>query len=321
MIVLWRVTTRCNYACGFCAYDRSTGGFREDVAAGEAERFGRLLGQWAQARDRRVLLSWLGGEPLLWKPILPLSAALAGPHLRISATTNGSTLHRPEARAAILKNFAELTVSVDGPDQIHDRMRGENSAFARVKHGVERLVEERRASGSSLRLRVNVVLMRETRPHFAALCDSLCDWGVDEITFNQLGGRDRPEFFPAQRLQPVDIATLSAELPELVHRLAARGVRLCADPLYLHRLRASAVGEPLSVGDCELGRDFLFIDERGRLSPCSFSTGDYGVPLASLRTTGDIDGLHDRFVAADAAARCAACNDCPSTQRFAKFAA
>lgn len=321
MIVLWRITTRCNYACGFCAYDRSVGGIREDVAADEAMRFGHLLAQWAQARGRRVLLSWLGGEPLLWKPILPLSSALAAPAMRISATTNGSTLHRPETRAAILKNFAELTVSVDGPADVHDRLRDEDSAFARVQRGVEQLVAERRASGSPLRLRANVVLMRETRPHFAALCDTLCDWGVDEITFNQLGGRDRPEFFPAQRLQPADIAALSAELPDAVRRLAARGVRLCADPLYLHRLHASAIGEPLPVGDCELGRDFLFIDERGRVSPCSFSSEVYGVPLASLRTIADIDGLHDRFVAADAALRCAACNDCPSTQRFAKFAA
>jgi MoaA/NifB/PqqE/SkfB family radical SAM enzyme len=321
MIVLWRITTRCNYACGFCAYDRSVGGVREDVAPGEAARFGHLLGQWAQALGRRVLLSWLGGEPLLWRPILPLSAALAGSGLRISATTNGSALHRPEARAAILKNFAELTVSVDGPAGIHDRLRGEASAFARVKHGVERLVAERRASGSSLRLRANVVLMQETRPHFASLCEELSDWGVDEITFNQLGGRDRPEFFPAQRLQPADIAALSAELPDAVRRLAARGVRLCADPLYLRRLHASAVGEPLAVGDCELGRDFLFIDERGRVSPCSFSGDDYGVPLSSLRTVADIDQLHDQFVAVDAARRCTACNDCPSTQRFAKFAA
>jgi MoaA/NifB/PqqE/SkfB family radical SAM enzyme len=321
MIVLWRITTRCNYACGFCAYDRSVGGLREDVVAAEAERFGRLLGRWAQARGRRVLLSWLGGEPLLWKPILPLSAALAGPGLRISATTNGSTLHRPETRAAILKTFAELTVSVDGPGRIHDRLRGEVSAFARVRHGVERLVAERQASGSPLRLRANIVLMRETRPHFAALCEELSDWGVDEITFNQLGGRDRPEFFPAQRLQPADITALSADLPDLARRLTARGVRLCADPLYLRRLRASATGEPLAIADCELGRDFLFIDELGRVSPCSFSSGDYGVPLASLRSIGDIDGLHDRFVAADAAERCAACNDCPSTHRFAKFAA
>jgi 2-iminoacetate synthase ThiH len=46
MIVLWRITTRCNYACGFCAYDRTAGGDRSDVAQTEAERVGMLLGDW-----------------------------------------------------------------------------------------------------------------------------------------------------------------------------------------------------------------------------------------------------------------------------------
>jgi MoaA/NifB/PqqE/SkfB family radical SAM enzyme len=321
MIVLWRITTRCNYACGFCAYDRRLDIARCEVAEEEARRFGGLLADWAAARGQRVLLSWLGGEPLLWRPILPLSAALAGPALTISATTNGSLLHRADTRAAILATFAELTVSIDGPAEIHDRLRGAFGAHARVQAGIEALHAERRANGAPLRLRANVVLMRDTVDHFAELCDELADWGVDEITFNQLGGRDRPVFFPAQRLRPADIALLAASSPGLVARLAARGVRLCADPMYLSRLRASALDRAIPVDDCQLGRDFLFIDERSVASPCSFSSDAYGVPLEELRTVSDIDSLHARFSDRHAAARCANCDDCPSTQTFAKFAA
>jgi sulfatase maturation enzyme AslB (radical SAM superfamily) len=321
MIVLWRITTRCNYACGFCAYDRQLRFPRSQVAADEAARFGALLRAWAVARQRRVLLSWLGGEPLLWPPLLPLSAELAGPMLAISATTNGSLLHRAETRTAIIASFAELTVSIDGPAAIHDRLRGAKGAHDRVRAGVRALDEQRHASGAALRLRANVVLMRDTVAHFAQLCEDLADWGIDEITFNQLGGRDRPEFFPAQRLRPDEVASLTASMPELVAKLASRGVRLCADPLYLRRLHASAVGLPLPVDDCQLGRDFLFIDEHGIVSPCSFSGDAYGVEMAALRTPSDIDSLHRRFVDRHAAARCASCDDCPSTQAFAKFAA
>lgn len=321
MIVLWRITTRCNYACGFCAYDRRLDFARSDVAEQEARRFGGLLAEWAVARKRRVLLSWLGGEPLLWRPILPLSAALAGPSLAISATTNGSLLHRAETRTAILASFAELTVSLDGPAAIHDRLRGAVGAHARVRDGIRALHAERLARGAPLRLRANVVLMRDTLDHFADLCDTLADWGVDEITFNQLGGRDRPAFFPAQRLRPAAISALAQASPRLVARMAARGVRLCADPLYLSRLTASALGRTLPVDECQLGRDFLFVDERGIASPCSFSSEAYGVPIATLRTVADMDALHARFARAHAAARCQACDDCPSTQTFGKFAA
>lgn len=321
MIVLWRITTRCNYACGFCAYDRRLPFARSEVGEAEARRFGALLGEWGAARGRRVLLSWLGGEPLLWRPLLPLSAELAGPSLAISATTNGSTLHRAEVRAAILRSFAELTVSLDGPSAAHDRLRGAVGAFARVEAGVRALAAERRASEAALRLRANVVLMRDTIDHLAQTCEALANWGVDEITFNQLGGRDRPAFFPAQRLGPADIDRLADCLPGLVAGLATRGVRLCAHPTYLSRLHASALDRAMPVADCQLGREFLFVDEHGVVSPCSFSGEAYGVPIASVRTVADVDALHARFADRYAAARCAACDDCPSTQTFAKFAA
>ena len=319
MIVLWRVTTRCNYACGFCAYDRRLDGGREDVDAAEAARFGALLTRWSSARGERVLLSWLGGEPLSWRPIWALSADLAGAGLAISATTNGSTLHRPDVRAALIAHFAELTVSVDGPAALHDRLRGRSGAWARVQGGVRALVAER--GGAPLRLRANIVLMRETMPHFAELCRTLTDWGIDEITFNQLGGRDRPAFFPGQRLRVEDVRSLQATLPCLRHELAERGVTLCGDARYLDRLRASAMGEALPVADCQPGRGFLFVDEHGIAAPCSFSGPAYGVPIDGLRDVANLDALPARFAAARAARRLATCDDCPSTQAFAKFAA
>ena len=68
MIVLWRVTERCNLACGFCAYDRRVRRGRESAAAETVLRFARVLGDWQRSSGERVLLSWLGGEPLHWPP-------------------------------------------------------------------------------------------------------------------------------------------------------------------------------------------------------------------------------------------------------------
>ncbi|MCA1196511.1 radical SAM protein [Sphingomonas sp. R647] len=319
MIVLWRTTTRCNYACGFCAYDRRLDIARDEVGANEAFRFGELLADRSRARATPVMLSWLGGEPLLWRPIWALSAALAGQGLAISATTNGSTLHRPAVRADIVTHFAELTVSIDGRAPVHDRLRGRAGAWDKVRDGLRALAAER--GNTPLKLRANIVLMRDTIAHFADLCTALAEWGVDEITFNQLGGRDRPAFFPAQRLRAEDITALATLVPALRQRLAARGVTLCGDARYLDRLRASASGEALAVDDCRPGRNFLFIDEHGVAAPCSFSGAAYGVPLAALRTVADLDALPARFAAARAAQRLATCDDCPSTQTFAKFAA
>ena len=73
MIILWRLTTLCNLACGFCAYDRTVPQPRVHMPADEVERIAGLFADYHQRTGSPVLLSWLGGEPLLWPGLLPLS--------------------------------------------------------------------------------------------------------------------------------------------------------------------------------------------------------------------------------------------------------
>ena len=320
MIVLWRITTRCNLACPFCAYDRSLRFPRVDVPMAEVERFGALLGQWRAATGERVLLSWLGGEPLLWPGLLPLSRRLRERHgLTVSATSNGTRLADPAVRAQVLEGLDELTLSIDGDAAWHDALRGWRGGTRRLEAATRALAQARAAAGAGPRLRANVVLMRDNLPQFADLCERLADWGMDEITFNQLGGRDRPEFFPRHALRPADAMALRAMLPGLRASLAARGVRLCADARYLDRIAASARGVRLPVADCSRGETLLFIDEAGRVAPCSFTLDEYAVPLSQLDTPQSLDALPHRFRAERDRATAPACGDCPSTRVFAKF--
>lgn len=320
MIVLWRVTTQCNLGCGFCAYDRRLPGPRTRAPLAEIERVGALLGALQHHDGEPVLLSWLGGEPLLWPELLAASVRLRHEHgLAISATSNGTTLRQPGVRAALLDGFSELTLSIDGLAAFHDHVRGWPGGWMRLRDGVQALARSRTMQGAALRLRANVVLMRGNLDQFDPLCDALADWGIDEITFNQLGGRDRPEFFPAQALQPDDVATLADALPALRARMAERGVRLCGSAAYLQRLHASATQQALPVDDCQPGQRFLFIDEAGRVSPCSFSTDAHAVALAQLRSVEDLHALPRTYRTLRTQRPLAVCRDCPSTQVFTKF--
>ena len=322
MILLWRITTLCNFACGFCAYDRRLVFPRTSADPGEVERVTLLAADLALRRGERLLVSWLGGEPLLWPPLLDLSARLARhPAVSISATTNGSRLLAGPVQAGLLAHFSELTLSIDGPAAVHDRLRGAPGSYGRMQRAATALAAGRRAGRSRLKLRANSVLMRETVGQFPALCRTLAGWGVDEITFNQLGGRDRPAFFAGQALTPADVAAIRRWLPGLRAELAERGVRLCASQSYLDRIEASSRGESLAGIDCRPGESFLFIDEHGIMAPCSFTTGDYGVPVGDLASVADLAALPARFAHARADRRNPVCDDCPSTQLFGKFAA
>ena len=138
MIVLWRITERCNLACSFCAYDRRLQRPRRDADAARALHVGAQLGALRQHTGERVLLSWLGGEPLLWRPLFDVSRRLRHEHgIELSATTNGTTLHLPATVSHVLDLFSELTVSVDGLQAFHDQVRGSAGAWLRLRSAVK----------------------------------------------------------------------------------------------------------------------------------------------------------------------------------------
>jgi MoaA/NifB/PqqE/SkfB family radical SAM enzyme len=322
MIVLWRVTQRCNLSCPFCAYDRRLAWRRSEAEPGLVRRFGEVLSTFQRQTGDRVLVSWLGGEPLLWRPLEKLTAVYVKQlGLGVSATTNGTTLGSPARREHLLAHYSELTVSVDGLGATHDRLRGWPGGFDAVRAGVAALAEAKRTAGRGPKLRVNTVLMRTNLEEFEPLCLELASWGVEEITFNQLGGRDRPEFYPAHRLLPEQAEQLAGMLPVLHHRLKAQGVRLAGSPEYLRRIAASARDERLLIADCQPGERFLFITERGMAAPCSFTVDGYGVPLTEIDSAEALARLPARFAAARRQRRLAPCEDCHSTQVFEKFAA
>lgn len=322
MIVILRVTTRCNLGCGYCAYDREMPFERTEIDAETVLRFAQLLSQYQSRTGDPVMISWLGGEPLLWKPLAQLSKTLAGElGLRLSATTNGTALKSATLRALIADCFTELTVSVDGPQAFHDEIRKWPGGFEQLRAGVAQLRADVQHREQRLRLRVNTVLMEQNFHLFADLCEQLLSWGIDEITFNQLGGNDRPDFHRAHRLRPEHVEALAQMLPGLRSRLHAHGVRLSGGVQYLQRFRASAAGERLSVHSCSPAKKFLFVDEFGRIAPCSFTVPEYAVRVDELRSVDDLLALNLRYEQALAQGRSRWCDDCPSTQVFDKFVA
>lgn len=317
MIIVWRVTQQCNLTCPFCAFDRRLPRERVSVNPEKVWRFGKVLADYQDSTGDRILLSWLGGEPLLWPPLFALSHKLSGIGIAQSATTNGTGLSSSKVQDLVLDCFSELTVSVDALAEVHDGLRGAPGGWRRMRAAVTELAARR----GTLKMRANVVLMRDTLQIFPTLCEELTGWGIDEITFNTLGGRDRPEFFALQRLEPRHVFALEALLPSLRARLEAKGVRLCGGMEYIGRIAASALGECLPVHDCRPGERFLFIDEAGRLAPCSFTTDRYSVTVDSIMHKQDLLTLPNTFATMQMREVHTACADCPSTQVFEKFAA
>lgn len=320
LVIVWRVYEPCNLGCHFCGYSREIMRRRHVVSPEVILNFGRILSEFQSRTGKQVLVSWLGGEPLLWKQLPAISRAYhLDFHIGLGITTNGTLLHSHEIRSMLSDYYSLVTISVDGLAHVHDFHREQVGLFDHIRKNILVLLREISASNNPLRLRINTILMRGNIHEFESFCMEIADWGIKELTFNQLGGIDRPEFYPDNRLLPEQAAWLKEELPKIQEKALRMGLKVFGTNEYLERVAASSRDLAVSIDDCNPGRTFLFINEENIVSPCNFTTAGYGIPLSELDTGDVLLKLTDRFRYKQLHERAAACDNCLSTQVFEKF--
>ncbi len=144
------VNNFCNLRCRMCdvGVDNEASVFYEHLV-GRAPRnmdvalLETVLGQ-AGAFAVKPRVGFAYTEPLLHPRIVDLCRATAGRGFRLSVTTNGFLLPRlaDELTAA---GVDEITVSVDGTEEVHDAVRGRAGSYAALRDGIEALHRAKRA--------------------------------------------------------------------------------------------------------------------------------------------------------------------------------
>src|SRR5687768_15072010 len=101
LLVLWRVFEHCNLGCHFCGYSKHLKRARAIADVNRVVSFGAILGEYARVYGRSVLVSWLGGEPLLWPQLPRLSRILNREFgIQLGVTSNGLPLERHSVRSS-----------------------------------------------------------------------------------------------------------------------------------------------------------------------------------------------------------------------------
>jgi MoaA/NifB/PqqE/SkfB family radical SAM enzyme len=121
----------------------------------------RVVDELADHGIQSVLLR--GGEPFLYPGIVELLEYLHVKNIFVSIDTNGTMLHNFAADIVRIGGI-HLTISLDGPQAIHDRIRGVPGTFQRVRLGVERLHELERGSGQKISKSVNFTILPASVP-------------------------------------------------------------------------------------------------------------------------------------------------------------
>ena len=140
--VSFTLTNACNLRCQMCGqwspegYVRTGHGYHGPVL--KLDDWKRLADETAAHGITSILLR--GGEPFLVPGIIALLEHIHGLGLYISIDSNGTRLAEYAADLVRLGNI-HVTVSVDGPEAIHDAVRGARGSFRQLARGLARLNE------------------------------------------------------------------------------------------------------------------------------------------------------------------------------------
>jgi len=145
-LVSMRITHRCNHRCAICGQWGEKGYNKVEGAPkvmGEVplETYKRMV-DGILCRKPHIYIT--GGEPFLYKDLVPLVNYMKEKGLSVQVVTNGVGLEK-NAEEIVRNGWDMLCVSLDGPQEIHDRCRGLKGAYETTQRGFKKIQELKKA--------------------------------------------------------------------------------------------------------------------------------------------------------------------------------
>lgn len=266
---VWELTLRCDLGCHHC------GSRAGHARPGEltTEQCLDVAAQLAELGVKEVTL--IGGEAYLRPDWLDIIRALRGHGLDCTMTTGGRGMTRERAEGAAAAGLMSCSVSVDGTEPVHDRLRGLVGSHRAARDALVNL----KAAG--VPVSVNTQLNRWTWRDLPQVLELLVEhrahaWQM-AMTVPMGRAADRPELL----LEPYELLEVFPAIAAVYPRADAENIRIYAGNNvgyfgpYEELLRRHMPQR--HSGSCGAGRTVLGIEADGTLKGCpSLHTGAWG---------------------------------------------
>jgi uncharacterized protein len=295
------VAQKCNLGCTYCyAQQGEFGATARNMSLAQAERAVDLLINGAEP-GARLNLSFLGGEPLVNRPVLQAATLRASRlakerdlPITFSITTNGTLLTEADADFFETHGFA-VTISLDGLREAHDALRpykGGRGSFDTVMRNVAPLLSRQRRMQVSARVTVTPknLELRTTLDAFIAA-------GFHSVGFSPMLSAPSGN----GEMQADDLEIMLGEMIECGREFERRSLAGDRYPFanMLNAMREIRRGTHRPY-PCGAGAGYLGVSADGELSACHRFVGDEEGAMGSLVDGVDLERqtkwLTDRHV-------------------------
>ena len=304
----------CNLACKYCFAEEGEYHGRKALMSFEVGK--KALDFLVASSGNRVNLEvdFFGGEPLLnWQVVKDLVAygrSLEEPHhkkFRFTLTTNGVLLN-DEILEFANKEMANIVLSIDGRQKIHDLMRphrGGQGSYDEVVPKYKKVAESRKQMNYYVR-----GTFTRNNLDFAEDVKHLADEGFEQISVEPVVAADTEEYALREEDLPVILSEYDKLALEYIRRKKeGKGFNFFHFMIDLEG--GPCVAKRLS--GCGSGTEYLAVTPWGDLYPCHQFVGQEQFLMGNVDTGIVRTDIRDTFKTCNVYAK-EKCRDC-----FAKF--
>lgn len=281
--VVWELTLRCDLACTHCGSRAGPKRPNELTTAEALEVVGQLA---AMGTDEVVLI---GGEAYLHDGFITITQALRDANIRPTITTGGRGVTRAMAEEMAAAGMARVSVSIDGLEERHDRMRALKGSFRAATDALDFCREAGITPAANTNFnRLNMGDLEGLYEHLRA--HHIQAWQI-QITTPLGRAADRTDML----LQPWDLLDLVPRIAAIKKRAFADGIRVMPGNNLGYfgpeeaLLRSPEPGMRDHWQGCQAGKFVLGIESDGAVKGCpSLQTKSYvgghlrDAPLATI---------------------------------------
>jgi len=135
-----KIVNACNLRCKTCGQWGETG-YNIGKPSSELSKIvpvERYLDMADRVKKHKPIYYIWGGEPFLYPGLFELTDRIKKNGSLLSVVTNG-TFTESKAEEIVRQGWDALMFSLDGPEDIHDEIRGKKGTFKKVKAGIDKV--------------------------------------------------------------------------------------------------------------------------------------------------------------------------------------
>ncbi len=261
--IQWHLTERCNLKCHHCY---QTGVSTEELSLLEIREVlaevSEMLSAWSDSYRLEFSPSFnvTGGEPFLRRDLFEILAAMVESGFSVYLLSNGTLIDQDRAEKLAGLGVKGVQISIEGPEEVHDTIRGQGS-FAASRRGIDHLL------AAGLQVTLNATLSELNGADFHKMVNIAGELGAQRLGFSRLVPSGRGAGLVEQMLAPARIRQVYESILGLDHdRLKI----VTGDPVAT-QMQGRDDHEDLgsvATGGCAAGISGLTILPDGTVTPC-----------------------------------------------------